>query len=88
MSELVVSSAKKLKHVVDVRGSGLLLGIQLPESIVAGDFVSKCISHGLLLVSAANNTIRIVPPLIVSEEEVNAAMAVIEKVLNEMGSKV
>jgi len=64
-----------------VRGWGLLKGIVVKEDspVVAGDLVSDAMKEGLLLVPAGPKVVRFVPPLIVSEEEVNQALGIFEK---------
>jgi acetylornithine/N-succinyldiaminopimelate aminotransferase len=69
-------------HLFDhVRGAGLLLGIKCV--ITAGDFVAKLREHNLLCLTAGDNVLRILPPLIVGEAEINEAIGVFEKVARE-----
>jgi predicted acetylornithine/succinylornithine family transaminase len=62
--------------VTDVRGFGLMQGIEL--STEAAPIISKCIDSGLLLVSAGPSVIRFVPPLIVNEKDIDEAAAILE----------
>jgi acetylornithine/N-succinyldiaminopimelate aminotransferase len=64
-----------LPGVAEVRGRGLLLGVRLdrPASIV----VDACREHGLLVLSAGPDVLRLAPPLVVSESEVDEALDVI-----------
>ena len=66
----------KYDFITDVRGIGLMQGIEL--SIPAGPVVADAIEKGLLLVGAGANVIRFVPALIISEEEMNEAMEILE----------
>lgn len=70
--------------VQDVRGKGLLMGLQLRESVPTAKFVDLCRENGVLVVSAGNNTIRLVPALIVSKSEIDAAFVIFEKVITMM----
>lgn len=65
----------------DVRGWGLLRGIEIKESagVSAGELVGDAMSNGLLLVPAGPSVVRFVPPLIVTEEEIDAALDIFEK---------
>ena len=65
--------------IVDVRGIGLMQGIEL--NIPVKDAVGKCIGQGLLLVGAGTNVIRFVPPLIVTKREIDEAMIILKNVL-------
>jgi len=63
------------------RGWGLLRGIAIKEEtpVMAGDIVSDAMKEGLLLVPAGPKVVRFVPPLIVSESEVEEALQKFEK---------
>ena len=62
--------------VKEVRGSGLLVGVQL--DVPAGPLVGQARDRGLLILTAgAGDVIRLLPPLVVSEEEVDIAVAII-----------
>lgn len=65
--------------IKDVRGLGLMLGIEL--TIPAGDIVTKCRENGLLLATAGSSVIRFVPPLIVTEEDIDKAVDILDSVL-------
>ena len=58
--------------IAEVRGEGLLLGIK--TVVPNGDFVSAGIGEGLLTVAAGENVVRLLPPLIVTEKEINEAI--------------
>lgn len=73
---------EKYEIVTDVRGMGLMQGIEL--SVPVGDIIQSCIDKGLLLVGAGAHVIRFVPPLIVKESEVDEAMLILEKTLKEV----
>jgi len=73
---------RKYPHLFDhVRGAGLLLGIKCV--ITAGDFVTKLRENGLICLTAGDNVLRILPPLIVGEAEIDEAIGVFEKVARE-----
>jgi predicted acetylornithine/succinylornithine family transaminase len=56
-------------HILAVRGKGLMVGADL--DIQANDVVQAGYRHGLLLVNAGPNTLRLVPPLIISRSEID-----------------
>jgi predicted acetylornithine/succinylornithine family transaminase len=56
------------------RGIGLMLGLPVREPYVAGDFVKAALDFGLFINAAGHNTLRFVPPLIISADEVRDAM--------------
>jgi len=77
--EALVRSYPKL--FAELRGSGLLLGIRCV--VPAADFVAKLRQNGLLCLTAGENVLRILPPLIVGEREVEEALGVMRKVAAE-----
>ena len=72
-------SAKHKDLVKEVRGIGLMQGMELTEP--AGDYIAKAIDMGLLLVGAGKYIIRFVPSLIVSKEDIDKAMEILDKAL-------
>ena len=56
-------------HITDVRGRGLMAGIEL--DLAPAEIVQKGYDHGLLLVSSGTNVIRFVPPLIIEKKHVD-----------------
>ena len=69
--------------IVDVRGRGLLLAVQFRDTISA-KLVSVCNVKGLLLNPVRPDAIRFMPPLIITEAEVDEAMAKLESGLTEV----
>lgn len=76
-------AAKYPQIVTEVRGWGLIDGMELSSDIplTSSDVVKAAISEGLLLVPAGPKVIRFVPPLIVSEAEVNEALQALERAM-------
>ncbi len=70
----------------EVRGWGLINGMEIQPNIelTSIDVVKGAMEQGLLLVPAGTKVIRFVPPLIVSEAEVNQAADILESVLAEL----
>ena len=74
--------AEKYPSVLgEVRGWGLMLGVD-SESCPAGELVGDCMKEGLLLVPAGPKAVRFVPPLIVSESEIDEALSIFEKAVS------
>ena len=67
------------KAVVTARGRGLLLGLEL--SVPARGVVAGCMERGLLTLTAGDNVVRFVPPLIVREADVDRAVQIVDEVL-------
>ena len=68
--------------IEEVRGAGLLLGIKLRSNYL--EFSENLKKNKLLNVPAADNTIRLAPPLIVSYKDIDKSISIIKKVLKEI----
>ena len=69
-TQLIEAFAARLannEHVVDVRGLGLLIGIELDTP--CAELVAAALDNGLLINVTVNNTIRLLPPLVLSDTE-------------------
>ena len=75
----------KIKYpniIKEVRGVGLLIGLQLFNDQTK--FIKKLMDNKLLTIRAAENVIRILPPLNVKKREIDIALKIISKVCNEI----
>jgi len=66
-----------------VRGRGLLLAVEF-NSDIAQEIVLACLNKGLLLNEVKPNTIRFMPPLIITESDVDEAISILEDALQEI----
>lgn len=80
--ETMRSAVEALDGVASVRGRGLLLGVELAEERPAAEAVTAAMAAGLVLGTAGTTSLRIAPPLIISEDEIAHGVAVLDKVLN------
>jgi predicted acetylornithine/succinylornithine family transaminase len=79
---LAAIRAKYPKAVKEVRGRGLLMGLDLATPV--GDVVNACRERGLLVLTAGDNTLRLAPALIVDEKEIAEGCAIIDKALESI----
>ena len=70
------------KVIKQIRGKGLLIGIQLYSDQVK--FIKRLMEHQLLTIRAAENVVRILPPLNVKKNEIDQALKIIQKVCAEV----
>ena len=70
---------QKYKIIREVRGKGLMLAIKL--DIEAADIVNECLQRGLLINSTGGKTLRFVPPLIITTQDVDQAIGVLDEVM-------
>jgi len=70
----------KFDFIVEVRGRGLLVAVEFSAEI-AEEVVKACLEEGLLLNPVKPSALRFMPPLIISEREVDEAVGILERVL-------
>jgi len=76
--------ARHGNKVAEVRGKGLLVGLRCHAD--SAKLIDALRANGLLTVAAGDNVIRLLPPLIVGEKEVDEGLAIIDKTLGSMVS--
>ena len=75
-------------YVLEIRGKGLLAGIRLPDSIVVRDFVGRLRDdHQLLSQGAGDNVLRLLPPLVITEADIEEAVGKIAAAFNALDSE-
>ncbi|MGI9433972.1 MAG: acetylornithine transaminase, partial [Geminicoccaceae bacterium] len=65
--------------ILEVRGQGLMLGMRLADEHVNAEVVNSLIEQGVLMVPAGDNVLRLLPPLIIDQAEVEEAVAALEE---------
>ncbi len=84
MDELIKNDMQNNPIIFAKKGSGMLRGFQLIEDVTAVDFSKIAREKNLLLVGAAENTIRLLPPLNTSKEEVDNAFDILNDIVLEL----
>jgi 4-aminobutyrate aminotransferase len=96
MGERLLARAATLKEkhrcIGDVRGRGLMVGIEFvkdratrePAGELVHDLVQRAFRQGLLLLGAGKSTLRLAPPLVVDQNDVDTAMDMIDACLAEL----
>jgi 4-aminobutyrate aminotransferase len=67
--------------IVDVRGLGLMIGIEFDSKQNRDQILADAFKRGLLLLPAGQKAMRVVPPLTISEEEVQEGLELINQIL-------
>ena len=86
ISKYFLTNLNKIKEkypkvINEIRGRGLLIGIQLKTDQV--EFIKKLLDNKLLTIRAAENVVRILPPLNVKKSEIDLSIKIIKKVCSE-----
>lgn len=69
-----------LPKVKSVSGLGLMIGVEFEEGVLASDVVAKCIEKGVLFLTAKTK-LRLLPPLVISDNQIEQGMKVLREVL-------
>jgi acetylornithine/LysW-gamma-L-lysine aminotransferase len=77
---------EELRHIDsnkirEVRGLGLMIGVELKEK--AGPYVQRLMEMGIIVLLAGATVIRLLPPLVVSKEEIDTVVEALKEVLSE-----
>lgn len=78
MGAYFMDKLKTIPHVKEVRGKGLLVGVEFEEGIDSVDVKHECLHRHLLVTAIGNNIIRMVPPLIITEKDCDEAYEIIK----------
>jgi acetylornithine aminotransferase/acetylornithine/N-succinyldiaminopimelate aminotransferase len=85
MGTYFLGKLKELKNkypvIKEVRGKGLIIGMELTEE--GGEIVKLCMDKGLLINCTGGNILRFVPPLIITEADVDACVDILEEVMGK-----
>lgn len=79
MGDYFSAKLETLPHVKEVRHQGLLVGVEFDDTISGVDVKHECLHRHLLITAIGAHTIRMVPPLILTEEDCDKAVAIIKE---------
>jgi acetylornithine/N-succinyldiaminopimelate aminotransferase len=79
----------KLPFIADIRGKGLMIGIDVdPDKMKspknAGEIQKLCLDAGLCISTAGVNTLRFLPPLVITDEEINAGLGIFKTEIEKL----
>ena len=75
---------KTLPHVKEVRGQGLLVGVEFDDTISGVDVKHECLYRHLLITAIGAHIIRMIPPLIINKEDCDKAVAIIREAVEAL----
>ena len=72
-----------LSSVLEVRGLGLMIGVELADAAVAAGVQRACLDEGMIVLTCgpAENVLRLIPPLTITDDEADLALAILERAL-------
>ncbi|NLF58715.1 MAG: aspartate aminotransferase family protein [Candidatus Hydrogenedens sp.] len=75
-------AARHPDAIAEVRGLGLMLGVELKEPLTAGQVLSRLLARGFVVGTAGGNTLRLVPPLVIGRQHIDALISALEEVIS------
>ena len=84
VGDYFAAKLEKLPHVKEVRHQGLLVGVEFDDTISGVDVKHGCFDRHMLITAIGSHIIRMVPPLIVSEEECDKAFDIIKETVESL----
>lgn len=84
MAEQLAALKQQFSSIEEVKMSGLLIGVQMKEE--AAPLVTAFREKGILVLLAGSHVLRILPPLIVSQEELTTFITVFKEILQAKGA--
>lgn len=76
-----------IPFIKEVRGRGLMIGSQIDSSINPGDIKVRCLEEGLCVTTAGSDVVRFLPPLNISDKEIEEGLTIFRRVLGEFAAK-
>ncbi|MGI5877310.1 MAG: aspartate aminotransferase family protein [Christensenellales bacterium] len=83
LTGLLAGIARNQPAILEVRGQGLMIGVALQPAFPARDIVLELLKRGFVAGTAAGNTLRLTPPLIITERELDAFAAALDDTLSQ-----
>jgi predicted acetylornithine/succinylornithine family transaminase len=77
---------QKIALIAEIRAWGMMIGVDLARP-VAAKVKERCIARGLLIITVGDRMLRLLPPLILTEEQADRGLGVLEQVLTELGDE-
>ena len=81
MGDYFSKKLEGLPHVKEVRHQGLLVGVEFDDSVSGVDVKHKCLEKHLLITAIGAHTIRMIPPLIITEADCDKAFEILKSIL-------
>lgn len=84
LGDTLTEGLKGVRGVKEVRGRGLMLGVGLSDGLVAADVNSALLERGLVANAPRPDSVRLLPPFVLSDEQAERAVRLIGEVLDEL----
>jgi ornithine--oxo-acid transaminase len=88
MGDYLISNLRRLmvsSQIREIRGKGLFIGVEFEDGDLADNFSKHLLVNGLIAKPTQRNIIRFSPPLVISREQVDESLVIIEKSWKQLG---
>lgn len=86
MGQYFMEQLKNVPHVKEIRGQGLLVGVEFDDTVFGVDVKHKCFDKNLLITAIGDHIIRMIPPLILTKEDCDKAANIICESVKELAA--
>ena len=86
MGQYFMEQLKIVPHVKEIRGQGLLVGVEFDDTVFGVDVKHKCFDKNLLITAIGDHIIRMIPPLILTKEDCDKAANIICESVKELAA--
>ena len=76
-----------LSSIKEIRGKGLIIGVEFVQGISCKEIANKLIEEGVLVGTSGESVLRILPPFVITEIEINKFISALKKVITEISNK-
>ena len=86
MGQYFMEQLKIVPHVKEIRGQGILVGVEFDDTVFGVDVKHKCFDKNLLITAIGDHIIRMIPPLILTKEDCDKAANIICESVKELAA--
>ncbi len=87
MGKHILGLIEDMKGITNQRGLGMMLAFDLPSAHMRDNLIAECTTRGLLVLGCGSRSVRLIPPYVITEEDADKAMEIIEASLKRIAAR-
>ena len=87
MGKYLLGELESVKGISNRRGLGMMLAFDMPSPAARDRLIAECATNGLLLLGCGMRSVRLVPPYVITEEDADTAISIIEASVKRISAK-